>query len=625
MFLTRKRQPRSNVNLSVTKATTLAAGNLIPISTTRVIAGDKLPVNPSAFVQAFPMKTPLVNGFKICLEYFFIPDRIYNPDLSLNFTGVTDRPQQVHYPLMFPFFFDMDHFTYADIDLNEGLFISHDNSATSDGNRLNLKNLADMIVGEGSLADYLGLHAGFLPTRNFKNDQVPRDAELTDPRISFNAIPMLGYVDIFLNYYANQQIPTVYTARSLQGDELNPIGNETPRGLNSLRSYSLSTIQDMMKAIKLSRDTRFAVWQACREAFDGSMKQDEIPFTWAWFASRSSIFQRAFPDYSLEAWLNTSGYVSNDITVDLEENATTSSISIRDISFKSHIQRWLDLALGGGSRLSDYYNSEFDVNPPKNCSTPVFLGADRQYLGSKVLYQTSMGDDENPLGSFAGQSSGGDSFKTRTYKFSENGFFMVIASLVPDVMYPHHVPEYLQERTLADTYVPALDNISMQPLFRHQLFGNYGVLLDYDLAQGFLDDFRLSFNSARNYDAVGYQPAWSHLTYDVSKPHSRLSVGMSYWVLNRSYTTEFSNMLYKDWETMLENLLNINTYEELSKFTSLISALGNTMNFDPYIDPNAYNYSFADVSVGSQNFVLTYSHKCIANRLKSKVNVQTII
>ena len=42
MFLTRKRNRKSNVNLSHVSPTTLAPGNLIPISFIPIVAGDKL-------------------------------------------------------------------------------------------------------------------------------------------------------------------------------------------------------------------------------------------------------------------------------------------------------------------------------------------------------------------------------------------------------------------------------------------------------------------------------------------------------------------------------------------------------------------------------------------------------
>lgn len=634
MFLTRKRQPRSNVNLSVLKATTLAPGNLIPISTTRVYAGDKLPVNPSGFVQAMPMKAPLVNGFKIAFEYFFIPDRIYNVDLSMNFTGVTNEPEKVYYPRIFPYSDETAFPEGHDVDTINAFTLPAITIQEDEVLGLDVwEKFERQVVTPGSLADYLGLHSGFVPAKIFNPEDLP-DPDKEYPGV-VNAIPALGYVDIFLNYYANQQLPKVYCS------EKNGEGTWF-KGLSGLYSYPLARLQDYMRAIKTSNDPVNSVQKAIDD-FGGS---DGVKLlSWDWFASRLSIFQRAYPDYSIETWLNSSGYVANEIKVDLEESGNTQSISIRDISFQSHVQRWLDLALAGGSRYSDYLNAEFDVKPPKNCTCPIFLGSDRQYLGSKVLYQTTGFDNpDSPLGSFAGQSSGGETFKTRRYKFNENGYFMVIASLVPDVIYKNYMPNYLEEMSLADTYVPALDNIAMQPMFQRTLDDSSSLFSEPirggevsswadnevgdDVAMESADAVQIT-RVLSNYrsTAVGYQPAWSHLTYDISKVHGLLGTDYAFWNLIRRYSTDHP----KEFDTWITDNLEIlqRDYNWSDTQAATIRAFfinnGYQFNFDAYVDPNAYNSSFANVAHGAQNFVLTYSHNCIASRLKAKVNTQSII
>ena len=73
MFLSRRRNKRSNVNLNHCNPVDLAPGNLCPVSFVRIVNGDSVRFRPKSFVQAFPMNAPLVNGFKLCLEYFFVP------------------------------------------------------------------------------------------------------------------------------------------------------------------------------------------------------------------------------------------------------------------------------------------------------------------------------------------------------------------------------------------------------------------------------------------------------------------------------------------------------------------------------------------------------------------------
>ena len=98
MFLTRKKNRKSIQNLSHVSCTTASAGNLLPISVVPIIAGDEVSFDPSVFVQAFPMKAPLVNGYQVCLEYFFVPDRLYNLSLNLDEAGVTENPYEVEFP-----------------------------------------------------------------------------------------------------------------------------------------------------------------------------------------------------------------------------------------------------------------------------------------------------------------------------------------------------------------------------------------------------------------------------------------------------------------------------------------------------------------------------------------------
>lgn len=151
MFLTRSRNKKSNVNLSHVSPTTLAPGNLVPISFTRIFAGDDLRFKPSAFVQAMPMNAPLVNGFKLCLEYFFVPDRLYNWNLLMDNTGVTDNPDNVKFPQI------CSPAEYTSGTINFAL--NSENAAKGDAARL-----ANSIVQPGSLADYCGFPVGLFPT-----------------------------------------------------------------------------------------------------------------------------------------------------------------------------------------------------------------------------------------------------------------------------------------------------------------------------------------------------------------------------------------------------------------------------------------------------------------------------
>lgn len=571
MFLTRRRNRRSNINLSHTSPTTLAPGNLVPISFIPVVGGDRLRFSPSAFVQAFPMNAPLVNGFKVCFEYFFIPTRLYNSSLLLDFAGTTDEPDNVKYPAV----------KAAGVPDN---VIDFSNPA-------NLTALASVTTSPGSLADYMGFPVGF----TLPKGSAPR----------FNVVKMLGYLDVVYNYYVNQQIDSIPTA-SWDGSHIVPTAAAPTQNI----SYSIDTIERLLRMVKTSADPVVAL-----DTFTSSNRLG----SWEWLNARDSIFQRCLPPYYLESWLRTSGYNDAEIKVDLD--AEGNAVSMRNISVMSHIQRWLDLCLNGG-RFSDYLNSQLDTARVKNTSVPIFLGADRQYLGSNVIYQTTgAGDASSPLGAFAGQSSGGEKFRRRSFRFDEPGYFMVIASLVPDVIYSRGLDPFLEELTLSDSYVPALDNISMEPLLL-QTLDSVPVGKATSPTQ-----FTISGTNYGSNNAIGFVPAWSKMMQVVSRSHGRLTTELAYWLLERDYGFEDISADNTALRQKVEAYVKSNdlSYEDAETVIAFLTRVREIHDYTPYIRSNAYNNVFADVSNEAQNFVLTFSCSASVNREKGKVNVSTTL
>lgn len=602
MFLTRRRNKKSNVNLSHVSPTTLAPGNLIPISFTRIFAGDDLRFKPSAFVQAMPMNAPLVNGFKLCLEYFFVPDRLYNWDLLMDNTGVTDDPDNVKFPqICSPAEYHTGTIKFA---------LNSESAARGDAARL-----ANSIVQPGSLADYCGFPVGLFPTYEVVAD--------TDDRNQFCALKLLGVLDIFYHYYVNQQIERFPTASFTP--TLNS-GSEEERNVD----YPVTMLRSFLDYVKRSPNPATAIGQWVTSNPNGN----PIFGTWSWFCSRASIFQRCLPPYYLESWLATSGYEDSEIKVDLD--ADGKSISFRNIAAQSHIQRWLDLALAGGSRYSDYINSQFDVSHLKHTTTPLYLGSDRQYLGSNVIYQTTgAGDSSSPLGAFAGQASAGETFRQRSYHFGENGYFVVMASLVPDVIYSRGMDPFNREKTLGDVYVPALDNIAMEPLMVEQVDA-IPTLLSFKRGQDSVYTLSTRPDNRTKNSALGYVPAWSKVMQNISRAHGRLTTDLKYWLLNRDYGVDIDQIknngvigdgLLKLFASELQQAYQAGyiTFEQMDALVTLFSRLQALPDYTPYILPNAYNDVFADTSNQAQNFVLTCTFSMSCNREKGKVNTPTTI
>ena len=606
MFLTRKKNRKSVQNLSHVSCTTAAAGNLNPISVVQIVAGDEVSFDPSVFVQAFPMKAPLVNGYQVCLEYFFVPDRLYNLNLNLNEAGVTEDPYSVDFPLI--------PFLASNSDLEQVTPVGGGNKkpvfpAPTDTARLT--RFARNVVQQGSLADFLGFPVGFVPFANSTG-------------VGASALGVMGYLDIFYYYYANQQIDSFPTAKYTKEGASSTGPNPS---VTSTLTFRLDELAEFLRYVKRSESPATSLYDWYIQKLPGLQSTPEkIIGSWPWLCSRASIFQRCQRPYFLESWLRTSGVTDVAQTVSGEDGTVT----INSIRQGSHIQRWLELAMGGGSRYSDYINGQFDVSRLKNTNVPVFLGADRKFLGSNVIYQTTgAGDATSPLGTFAGQASAGENFKRRRFSFGENGMFFVIASLVPDVIYYRGFDPFLFDVTLGDKYAPALDNIGFEPLQTRFLDGLPQPTIFNSSDSGARSAYLTLSDVFDKDSAVGYVPSWSKLTQVVSRAHGLLATDLRYWLLAReyggngaSYQGFIDEQLSKLAEQASSGALPQGVYETLVDF---LNSLRENVDPSPYIRSDRYNNVFADVSPNAQNFVLTFSCKMSVRREKAKVNMPSII
>lgn len=590
MFLSRKRNKKSRFKLFSGNPTSASWGTLIPTNVTRVIAGDDFSFQPGVGVQALPIVAPFLGNVCVKKEYFFIPDRIYNVDRQLNFQGVTDTPNTVYKPSMAPPIpFDISSSTGGAISFSVGAL-----QTNLPGGSLG------SIVGPGSLADYMGEAPGSIVTGVI---------DLT---------PYIGYFDIYYSYYLNQQYSLVPT--SLAGT-VSDSATEYPYFLSDL------DLENYLRTIKTTPNTSPAIRADDSASYSTNVQAaldtvDSQAFTWGFFAGRQSLLQRGFPSYYLEAWLKTSSFV--DAAVDVSTSGN--SVSMRNITFASRMQRYMDLAFAGGGRNSDFYESQFDVKLAQDNTCPAFLGSDSFDMNVNTLYQTTgFEDNSSPLGAFSGQLSGGTRFRRRNYHFNDDGYFMEITSIIPRVYYPSYINPTSRQISLGQQYAPALDNIAMQGLKASTVFGEVQSLgasnPTYSASVLVVPGFKL-----QNVNYIGYEPAWSELMTAVSKPHGRLCNDLDYWVLSRDYGRNLSSVM--DSKAYADFISAAGTHiDELSlqRLTAFFKRIYVSPSSCPYILCGDFNYVFYDQRPTAENFILDNVADIVVFREKSKVNVATTL
>ena len=590
MFLSRKRNKKSRFKLFSGNPTSASWGTLIPTNVTRVVAGDDFSFQPGVGVQALPIVAPFMGNVCVKKEYFFIPDRIYNVDRQLNFQGVADTPNTVYKPSIAPPIpFDVLDSAGAQI-----------NFSVSDVQTDSPLNSLGDIVGPSSLADYMGEAPGSIVTGVI---------DLT---------PYIGYIDIYYNYYLNQQYDFVPTSLA---------GTVSDSAIDYPYYLSVLDLENYLRTIKTTPNTSPAVRADDSASYSTNVQAalnaiDSNAFTWNFFTGRQSLFQRGFPSYYLEAWLKTSSFTNAAIDVSVSGN----SVSMRNITFASRMQRYMDLAFAGGGRNSDFYESQFDVKLSQDNTCPAFLGSDSFDMNVNTLYQTTgFEDSSSPLGAFSGQLSGGTRFRRRNYHFNDDGYFMEITSIVPRVYYPSYINPTSRQISLGQQYAPALDNIAMQGLKASTVFGevqSLGVVSPtYADSVLVVPGFKKQSN---NY--VGYEPAWSELMTAVSKPHGRLCNDLDYWVLSRDYGRNLSSVMdtpaYKNFVSAAGTYVDELSLQRLTAFFKRIYVSPSSC---PYVLCGDFNYVFYDQRPTAENFVLDNVADIVVFREKSKVNVATTL
>jgi len=155
---------RSTHNLSCMFKTTMSPGTLVPFYNELALPGDTHDIELDVDVLTMPTVGPLFGSFKIHLDMFFAPIRLYNAQLHQNKLGIGMNMSLVYLPQML-------------VEGNVPVMTAP---------------LDNQHVNPSALLKYLGISGvGYKAT-------TPNDRR-------FNATTLLAYWDIYKNYYANKQ------------------------------------------------------------------------------------------------------------------------------------------------------------------------------------------------------------------------------------------------------------------------------------------------------------------------------------------------------------------------------------------------------------------------------------
>ena len=166
---------RSSHDLSRAWRSSMTVGTLVPFLHEVVLPGDTWSINLQTLVRTIPSIGPLYGSFKLQLDVFECPIRLYNGLLHNNMTKIGLNMAQVKLPKVM-----MSH-TVVNPKINA---YEKDNSQ----------------ISSNSLMNYLGLRG--IADVKFKSSGAA-NSYVVERKI--NAVPLLAYWEIYKCYYANKQ------------------------------------------------------------------------------------------------------------------------------------------------------------------------------------------------------------------------------------------------------------------------------------------------------------------------------------------------------------------------------------------------------------------------------------
>jgi hypothetical protein len=157
---------RSSHDLGYVWRSTMSAGTLVPFMSQVALPGDTFDIDLTAETLTHPTIGPLFGNYKQQLDVFQIPIRLYQPLLHMNMLGIGRDMSSVKLPR---------------IEMEAGQIVKD-------------QDIDNQQINPSSIFAYLGIRG--VGTTPSGVGAVTRE---------FNAIPYLGYWDIYKNYYANKQ------------------------------------------------------------------------------------------------------------------------------------------------------------------------------------------------------------------------------------------------------------------------------------------------------------------------------------------------------------------------------------------------------------------------------------
>lgn len=611
---------RSTHDLSYVWRNTQAPGTLVPFLCEVALPGDTFDIDLEAAVRTHPTVGPLFGSFKLQLDVFSCPIRLYNKTLHNNKLGVGMNIASIKFPLL----------------QVAGLEIVPESETIPPPDMQH--------VNPSALLAYLG----------FKGLAGNMDGSTAGITGTINAIPLLAYWDIFKNYYANKMETNAYVIHAalltvtsglmtqaggtvdLSAETSDPIAANdyiiftgtglTPKGIylnlvdiggtnhishpvdyfttnievsddattlkmqfpewigtmwsgwkvegyTAVPGLATDGIKPILQAFPLAnidtmRDNILAASAASAYTISPATNLapydtaiDIVSSTYKMFATypQEGLAVKTYQSDLFNNWLN-SEFISgaSGIATITAISTAAGSFTIDQLNLSKKVYDMLNRVAISGASYEDWLEATYSHQSRWRAESPIYLGGLSKEIVFQEVVSTVESTKEDPLGSLAGKGVLSDKHKGGyvVAKIDEPSYIIGIVSITPRIDYSQGNEWHTNLKTMDDLHKPALDQIGFQDLVTEQM-----AFWDNEVKSGVLTKY-----------AAGKQPAW----------------------LN--YMTNFNKCFGNFADSRNEMYMTLNRRYKMNTVTKRISDL------TTYIDPSKFNYAFAQTDISAMNF-----------------------
>lgn len=602
---------RSTHNLSYAWRSSMGVGTLVPCMKLVGLPGDTFDIDIDTKVLTHPTVGPLFGSYKLQIDIFTAPFRLYNAMLHNNALNVGLDMSKVKLP-----------------DINQECT----NQKITDSTHLTYSS--------SSIITYLG-------KRCMGGDS------LNSIQMS-NSIPILAYLDIFKNYYANKQESKFYylvksayvdkaltnnqviynatvtppTTRSgtieiadmtieqwntsgevygtdtatgkkvwLSSEEMNQYWKATQKGKNVLLTFfspqkwrfekdskaryknnsyiqsgELDMLDELREKILKAGNTKFTINRTTNKYFQDVLGETDGVLNLK--ENGCGLLLKTYQSDIFNNWIKTEWIDGeNGISAITAISTTGDKFTIDQLNLSKKVYDMLNRIAVSGGTYQDWVETVYTSSWNMHTETPMYEGGMSSEIEFQEVVSNSATADE-PLGTLAGRGINTTKKGGKLHiKVIEPCYIMGIASITPRVDYCQGNDFDTYMTTLNDIHKPALDGIGYQDLLSYQ-------------AAGWCD----------SKTAYGKTVAWVNYMTNYNKTYGTFAENgnEAFMVLNRIFEPENGD------------------------FTN------NKIDNTSYIDPGKYNYVFAETSTESQNFWVQIGFGIEARRVMSAKQIPNL-